>query len=332
MRVDNSRNFDKESGTIGNNNSINGRNVQYRETNKMMKNSTSVDYKGEESDSVIVELSKDGLEKLKESKLRDSSAEWRKELESQHIQNQKEWEESGAVVQNVARRIIPNIQLNDKLVNSLSGLGENIIDAAYSIINDNLLTHDGAISEEERMELISLGLEKAKYLAEHYMEKEKADEFMSAMNTIAKIGTSGTVNENGILQYDVPRGPLVGAPDDYVNEFDIMKKADRSAWNKYSSMMNEAIQTNEKEKMLSAMKYALDWSKKMHRTNSNIFEEEIKNYSDWKKHIGDTELPDFYERVNRTSKENFSVSVYELGGNLTREILEKNLNLFFRHL
>ncbi len=301
MRVDNSRNFDKESGTIGNNNSINGRNVQYRETNKMMKNSTSVDYKGEESDSVIVELSKDGLEKLKESKLCDSSAEWRKELES-------------------------------KLVNSLSGLGENIIDAAYSIINDNLLTHDGAISEEERMELISLGLEKAKYLAEHYMEKEKADEFMSAMNTIAKIGTSGTVNENGILQYDVPRGPLVGAPDDYVNEFDIMKKADRSAWNKYSSMMNEAIQTNEKEKMLSAMKYALDWSKKMHRTNSNIFEEEIKNYSDWKKHIGDTELPDFYERVNRTSKENFSVSVYELGGNLTREILEKNLNLFFRHL
>ncbi len=182
------------------------------------------------------------------------------------------------------------------------------------------------------MELISLGLEKAKYLAEHYMEKEKADEFMSAMNTIAKIGTSGTVNENGILQYDVPRGPLVGAPDDYVNEFDIMKKADRSAWNKYSSMMNEAIQTNEKEKMLSAMKYALDWSKKMHRTNSNIFEEEIKNYSDWKKHIGDTELPDFYERVNRTSKEDFSVSVYELGGNLTREILEKNLNLFFRHL
>lgn len=301
MRVDNSRNFDKESGTIGNNNSINGRNVQYRETNKMMKNSTSVDYKGEEADSVIVELSKDGLEKLKESKLRDSSAEWRKELES-------------------------------KLVNSLSGLGENIIDAAYSIINDNLLTHDGAISEEERMELISLGLEKAKYLAEHYMEKEKADEFMSAMNTIAKIGTSGTVNENGILQYDVPRGPLVGAPDDYVNEFDIMKKADRSAWNKYSSMMNEAIQTNEKEKMLSAMKYALDWSKKMHRTNSNIFEEEIKNYSDWKKHIGDTELPDFYERVNRTSKEDFSVSVYELGGNLTREILEKNLNLFFRHL
>ncbi len=112
MRVDNSRNFDKESGTIGNNNSINGRNAQYRETNKMMKNSTSVDYKGEESDSVIVELSKDGLEKLKESKLRDSSAEWRKELES-------------------------------KLVNSLSGLGENIIDAAYSIINDNLLTHDG---------------------------------------------------------------------------------------------------------------------------------------------------------------------------------------------
>ncbi len=301
MRVDNSRNFDKESGTIGNNNSINGRNAQYRETNKMMKNSTSVDYKGEESDSVIVELSKDGLEKLKESKLCDSSAEWRKELES-------------------------------KLVNSLSGLGENIIDAAYSIINDNLLTHDGAISEEERMELISLGLEKAKYLAEHYMEKEKADEFMSAMNTIAKIGTSGTVNENGILQYDVPRGPLVGAPDDYVNEFDIMKKADRSAWNKYSSMMNEAIQTNEKEKMLSAMKYALDWSKKMHRTNSNIFEEEIKNYSDWKKHIGDTELPDFYERVNRTSKEDFSVSVYELGGNLTREILEKNLNLFFRHL
>ena len=332
MRVDNSKNFVKENRTIGNNNSINGRTVQYRGTDKMMKDSTIVDDKGEAGNSVIIELSKDGLEKLKENKLRDPDAEWRRELESQHIQNQKEWEESGAVVQNVARRIIPNIQLNDKLVNSLSGSGENIIDAAYSIINDNLLTHDGAISEEERMELISLGLEKAKYLAEHYMEKEKADEFMSAMNTIAKIGTGGTVNENGVVQYDVPRGPLVGAPDDYVNGFDIMKKVDHSAWDKYSSMMDEAIQRNDKEKMLSAMRYALDWSKKMHRANSKIFEEEIKNYSDWKKHIEDTEVPDFFERVNRTNKESFLVSAYELGGNLTKEILEKNLGLFFRHL
>ncbi|WP_042479314.1 hypothetical protein [Bacillus ndiopicus] len=80
---------------------------------------------------------------------------------------QKEFENSGAVVQNVAKRIIPNIQLNEKLMNSLKGLDDYVIDAAYSIINDNLLTHDGTLSAHERAELISLGIEKAKYLSEH---------------------------------------------------------------------------------------------------------------------------------------------------------------------
>ncbi|WP_042479312.1 hypothetical protein [Bacillus ndiopicus] len=64
---------------------------------------------------------------------------------------------------------------------------------------------------------------------------------MSAIDAIAKIGLNGKVSDNEKIQYDIPKGPLVGAPDDYVHEFDLMEKADYPAWSQYKSMMNEAL-------------------------------------------------------------------------------------------
>lgn len=283
-------------------------------------------------DNVIVELSEDGLAKLKENKFQAPDIEWRKWLENQHIQNQKEWERSGAVVQNVERRIIPNIQLNDKLVSSLSGSSTYVVGVAYSIINDDLLSHDGTMTEEKRMELISLGIEKAKYLSENYMTKEKANEFMSAINMIAKIGANGKADRNGIVRYDIPKGPLVGAPDDNINEFDVMKENDSSAWNEYSTMMNEAVKNDDKEKMVSAMKYALDWSRKMHKEKSRIFDDQIKNYSKWKERIENTRIADSFSGIDRTSKEKFLLSANGLNNYIKKEKFEENLNKFFMQL
>lgn len=274
------------------------------------------------------EISKDGFSKFK---LQISDNEWRKHLEDQHAQNQKDWETSGAVIQNVEKRIIPNIQLNDKLVNSLNQSSEEIVNAAHSIINDNLLNRDGSVSNEERMELMSLGMEKAKYLSEHHMTKEKAAEFMSAMETIAKIGVNGGTLQNGIIKYDIPQGPLVGAPENNINEFDVMKTTDSSAWNKYSAMMDDAVKSGDQVKMISAMKYALDWSKNSHKMNPGIFETQQKNYSDWKISVENVEVSNTFYSVNRTSKESFLSNAATLGKVIDQGKLETDLKKFFSH-
>ncbi|AXI00566.1 hypothetical protein DV702_13040 [Sporosarcina sp. PTS2304] len=278
--------------------------------------------------SIIVELSEDSLAKSRESKFQVLDGEWREKLENQHLQNQKIWEESGAVVQNVEKRIIPNIQLNEKLVNSLDSSDAKVIDAAHSIINDNLLIRDATTTEEERKALISLGLEKAKYLAENYMTKEKATDFLSAMEEIAKIAVNGGNNQNGVIQYDIPRGPLVGAPDDYINEFDVMKKNDPTAWHEYSDLMNKAVKSGDTEGMISAMKHALNWSKQTHKENPQIFDEQIKHYSDWKEQVANSKIPDLFSEIDRTTKESFLISADKLNDFIKQETLERNIKAF----
>lgn len=284
------------------------------------------------SGNIIVELSEETLAKSRESKFQVLDGEWRQRLESQHLQNQKNWEESGAVVQNVEKRIIPNIQLNERLVNSLDGSDGKVIDAAHSIINDNLLIRNGATTEEERKALISLGFEKAKYLAENYMTKEKATDFLSAMEEIAKVAVNGSENQNGVIQYDIPRGPLVGAPNDNINEFDAMKKKDPTAWDEYSDLMNKAVKSGDTEGVISAMKHALNWSKKTHKENPQIFDEQIKNYSDWKEQVANSKIPDLFSEIDRTTKENFLISADQLNNFIKQETLERNIKEFFNYL
>lgn len=279
-----------------------------------------------------VELSEDSVERSKENKFQVLDGEWRQRLENQHLQNQKVWEESGAVVQNVEKRIIPAIQLNEKLVSSLNRSDEKVIDAAHSIINENLLIRDGTTTEEERKALISLGLEKAKYLAENYMTSDKAAEFMSAMEEIAKIAVNVGENRNGIIQYEIPRGPLAGAPDDNINEFDVMKKKDPEAWREYSAMMDKAVKSGDPESMISAMKHALNWSKKTHQENPQFFDEQIKDYSDWKAQMTNSETPNSFSEIDRTTKESFLSSAGQLNHFIKQETLERDLHAFFNYL
>ena len=84
------------------------------------------------------------------------------------MRKQKLFEESGGVKHRTPRMIIPHIQTNDALVNSLEGLEENLSDAVYRIISDDLLTIPGFARLEARNEQIALGLGKAKYLAVNY--------------------------------------------------------------------------------------------------------------------------------------------------------------------
>lgn len=228
--------------------------------------------------------------------------------------------------------IIPNIQTNDKLVKGLAGADENVVDAAYSIIQKNLLPHNvGTLTEQERQELILVGLEQAKYLADG-LDQDKAGLFMEAMNTIAQYGINGKPDQQGNVTYDIRWGALVGAPDDYISTGDLMKRVAPEEYAKYSSMMEEGIRKNDNRLQMDAIKYMLDWEIQSYRKNPKPIEEEKQKQADWKKNVDNTKIPDTYSHTDRSTLQTLTESILRQNQVLDYDFLSENLREFAKIL
>lgn len=225
-------------------------------------------------------------------------------------------------------RIIPNIQTNDKLEKSLLGADEKIVDAAYSIIRNDLIPHNvEKLTEDERTELIFVGLEKAKFLADR-LEDDKADRFMEAMNTIAKYGINGKADQQGNVTYDIRWGAMTGAPDDYISGGELMQKLAPEQYKYYLSMQNEAIAKNDDKLALKAAKFAIDWEINTYRANPKPFEDLKAEQVNWKKNVDDTKINSNYTNTDRSNMDSFMKSILEQNKVLNTEYLSDNLKEF----
>ena len=135
-------------------------------------------------DNVIVQFSGDALDIMDVNKYKSGDAEldemFARELEERNARFQEALKPAQKL-----HRIIPNIQTDAKLREGLKGMSEEVVDAAYSIIDNDFLPHNiGDMTEEERQNLIALGMEKARYLAKD-MGSQGA-KFLEAMETIAQ--------------------------------------------------------------------------------------------------------------------------------------------------
>ena len=285
------------------------------------------DISGRYDNPVIVELSEEAAQALKENMFNEKNAELNERYK-------KELLEKSSLLQSYLKpatklhRIIPNIKTNDMLEKSLKGADDTIIDAAYAIIGNNFLPHNiGDLTEEERQELISVGLEEAKLLADR-LDDEKAESFMEAMRTIAKYGMNGKTDKDGNVTYDIRRGAPVGAPDDYMSTGELMKKISPDQYSIYSSMRNEAIEKGDRELYLKAVKYAIDWELKSYNASPKPFEDAKKELVEWKKNIDETQLNENYENVDRTNWRAFMDSILEQCNILNRMYLLNNLKSF----
>ncbi|MFE3573062.1 hypothetical protein [Lysinibacillus sp. NPDC059133] len=95
--------------------------------------------------------------------------------EQQAIRAEQQARLDEEIEHNVLAIIIPHIQTNDKLANSLKGASQQVFDATYITISQNFLVRDvGDMTEEQRQAMISLGLEKAQYIADNYLTGQQA--------------------------------------------------------------------------------------------------------------------------------------------------------------
>ena len=224
--------------------------------------------------------------------------------------------------------LIPNIKTNDKLEKSLKGADEQTSDAAYYVIYHNFLPHNiGDLTEEERQELISVGLEEAKYLSER-LDADKSGLFMEAMTTIAKYGMNGKTDADGKVTYDIRQGSMVGAPDDYMSSWEMMQKIAPDQYQLYDSMMNEALKKKDNALLLKAFKAAIEWEMNAYKTNPKPFEDVKKEQLDWVNSMNNTQLKYDYANADRTDLQTFMDSMMLQRNKLDYTYLFDNLNAF----
>ena len=271
-------------------------------------------------DNVLVEFSGDGLAALSQSireQVEKGSPELTEEEKAERAKKQALLDQSIVHLENTHRLVIPNIQTNEKLYDSLENAPEHIVKASNGIIKNYLLTHDvSGMTEEQRREQIAFGLEEAKYLAANYLDGQHAEEFVSAMETIARYGMNGVVSENGKVTYHIEKGPLVGAPDDYVSQNDILKE-------KAPELYAELQELNQ-----SIAKGEIGWGKKFIELQSRInqfmnsasgtvsqgkkltnYEAAAEKYKNWKKTVDDIKLPNTFDDAKYMDLESFFESL-----------------------
>ncbi len=293
-------------------------------------------------DNVLVQFSGDGLQALSQSlqsQIKKGSLELTEEQKAEQARKQELMEQSIVHLENTHRRIIPNIQTNAKLYDSLENASEQVVKAANGIINRYLLPHDvSGMTEEQRRDAIAFGLEESRYLAENYLDKQHAADFLSAMETIARYGINGTVSEDGRVTYHIEKGPLVGAPDDYVSQSDILKA-------KAPDLYRELHELNQ-----NIAKGETGWGRKFielhQRINQRLngysgttvqgkrltyYEEAASEYQSWKKTVDGTKLPGTYSGVNYQSIDSFFDSL-KLQGSLGESWMAQARESFARWL
>ena len=124
----------------------------------------------------------------------------------------KQTEQSGAVQQKKPQVTLPirdlvrtgYASIDNAIIDSLNGVSDEVRQYAYDIVrHDFLLIKAEGISEDERQDLISLGLSEAQYVADNYLSGDNAKIFMTAMKKVAGIAASGEREEDGTMDYNI---------------------------------------------------------------------------------------------------------------------------------
>lgn len=221
---------------------------------------------------------------------------------------------------------IPNIRTDVKFQESLKGMDKNIVQAAFSIIKTDLLPHDiGSMTEQQRQDLISFGMEKARYLAEKMGDKGLL--FLEAMEEVAKYGMSGKADSNGKVVYDIQQGPPPGWPDDHVSSSDLMQEILPEKWEKYQEMWRRAVKTGDHGLLTNAFRYILKWEKWAYQHRSKEVNEIKSRYTLWQKELSKITVKKF-DNIDRTNTGSLLDSVIAQNTTLDSDFLQKNMEKF----
>ncbi|MDQ0495997.1 hypothetical protein [Paenibacillus brasilensis] len=230
----------------------------------------------------------------------------------------------GAIVSHAAK-YFGTTQINDSLNRVLEGQPEEVSNSVYNMIQSNFIVDGTVTDENQRAVLLEMGVSQSKYIADHYMEGDKAKEFLETMNQIAGIALTRSIDsETGDISYTTPTDRPLGAPEDYVKLSEVMKQADPQ---QYAAFMNDIKGGgNGLSQLLSfAQKVPQnpDWINK-YKERTGQMEELLNN----------TQLKNRFDKADTTSASAFMNSMQTLlkEASATQDSYMQNMRGFFRNL
>lgn len=95
-------------------------------------------------------------------------------------------------------------RIDNAITDALYGKSQELKDNVYNIMWNDLLRHNvHGLEEEDRKALISLGVQKAEYLADQFMDDKTKGSFMEAIRSVARIGMEGKRASACEMEYNV---------------------------------------------------------------------------------------------------------------------------------
>ncbi|WP_410770283.1 hypothetical protein [Fontibacillus sp. BL9] len=217
------------------------------------------------------------------------------------------------------------VQINDSLNRVLQDQSSGVRDAVYGIIQSNFI--NDVTGEEARKALLELGLTQAEYIAKNYMKEDEAAEFMDTMTLIGAISKTRTVDpETNEVHYVTPPQRPLGAPEDYIDLTDMMRKFEPETLNK----LQEAIANGKEDWNPILQSFAKkvstrqDWVKEYREGSAKVIEE-------MKQSIGDSR----FGNASTAGLNDFAKEIMDIIANEGLEntgFLEDSLGAFLQRL
>ena len=153
-------------------------------------------------------------------------------------------------------------RIDNVITDALRGKSQELKDSVYDIIwNDFLPNHVHGVEEKDRLARISLGIEKAEYLAGQFMDEKTKGSFMEAMRSIARIGMEGKRVGSCDMEYQVKHAICLDG-NGYVREDSMgvvnyaMEKYDSRSYAAYQKLLDSSGKDTEESAMF-AMRWML---------------------------------------------------------------------------
>ncbi len=161
-----------------------------------------------------------------------------------------------------------------------------------------------------------------------YGKKETAGKAEAEDAGSRKYGVNGKTDTQGNVKYDIRWGAMVGAPDDYINTGEMMRRLAPEQYKTYSAMLEEGFAKKDDRLVGDALKHLISWETESYRKNPEPFEEEKKKQADWKKGVDNTKVENAYRNTDKTDIRSFTDSILGQSRFWDRDFLRQNLQEF----
>ncbi|ALP38277.1 hypothetical protein ASL14_20955 [Paenibacillus sp. IHB B 3084] len=230
----------------------------------------------------------------------------------------------GAIVSQSAK-YFGTTQINDTLNRVLEGQPEEVSNAVYSMIESNFIVNGTVTDESQRTVLLEMGVSQSKYIADHYMEGDKAKEFLETMNQIAAIALTRSIDpETGDINYTTPIDRPLGAPEDYVKLSEVMRQADPQ---KYTALINDIKGGG------NGLSQLIDFAQKVPQ-NPKWIEKYKEHTGEIAELLNNKRIENRFDKADTTSASAFMNSMQNIlkESSAIQDSYSQNLRGFFRNL